>query len=282
MNGDSLASVMIKSGVIVGLTVLGLVIVQFLANRGARTVKTMKQLREARRQQLVTLVQIAQWGANVLIVVSAVLMLLSTLGVDISPIIASVGVLGLAASLGAQSYIKDVIGGVLILIENHFVIGDTIQVGNVSGQVERLTLRATYVRDVNGHLVVVPNGEVRIVANQTKDWSRAVVDVGITDDEDLERVLAILGNLVEELAQDPTYEPRILERPQVLGPLSQVEWARTVRVMAKTEPGEQWGVSRELRKRIGDVFAKEAIATPYPRQEVTVHGLDGKGAGYPA
>lgn len=282
MNGDSLASVMIKSGVIVGLTVLGLVIVQFLANRGARTIKTMKQLREARRQQLVTLVQIAQWGANVLIVVSAVLMLLSTLGVDISPIIASVGVLGLAASLGAQSYIKDVIGGVLILIENHFVIGDTIQVGSVSGQVERLTLRATYVRDVNGHLVVVPNGEVRIVANQTKDWSRAVVDVGITDDEDLERVLAVLGNLVEELAQDLTYEPLILETPKVLGPLSQVEWARTVRVMAKTEPGEQWGVSRELRKRIGDVFAKEGIATPYPRQEVTVHGLDGKSAGYSA
>ena len=128
---------------------------------------------------MVTFVQILRWGADVLIVGSALLMLLSTFGVDITPLLASVGVAGLAVSLGTQSLIKDLIGGFLILAENQYAVGDSIQVGNVSGNVERITLRATYVRDINGYLHIVPNGEVRIVANQTKGWSRALVDVGV-------------------------------------------------------------------------------------------------------
>ncbi len=271
MGDDTLTSLVVTSALIVALTVVGLAFVQFLAKRAIRLIQAMKHMREARRQQLVTFVQIARWGANLLIAGSAVLMLLSTFGVDISPIIASVGVVGLALSLGAQSFIKDFIGGVLILIENQFVVGDTIQIGDVSGQVEQLTLRATYVRDVNGNLVVIPNGEVRVVANQTRDWSRALVDVAIANEEDLSRVVALLNKLAEELAQDLTFGPQILEPPQVLAPLSLVDWAVTVRVMAKTQPGKQWGISRELRKRIGEAFASEGIATPCPRQEVTVH-----------
>ena len=128
---------------------------------------------------MITFVQILRWGADVLIVGSAPLMLLSTFGVDITPLLASVGVAGLAVSLGTQSLIKDLIGGFLILMENQYAVGDSIQVGNVSGNVERITLRATYVRDINGYLHIVPNGEVHIVANQTKGWSRALVDVGV-------------------------------------------------------------------------------------------------------
>jgi small-conductance mechanosensitive channel len=119
-------------------------------------------------------VQVLRWVADIAIAVIALLMLLRTFGVDITPLLASVGVAGLAVSLGAQTLINDLIGGVLILIGNQYVVGDTIKVGDVSGAVERLTLRVTYIRDVNGSLFVVPNGEVRIVGNMTKEWSRAL------------------------------------------------------------------------------------------------------------
>jgi small-conductance mechanosensitive channel len=271
---DGLTSYLISSVLIIAVAALGLIIVQFLSGRALRILHSKEDLREARRQQMVTLVQILRWGAGVLIVGCALLMLLSTFGVDITPLLASVGVAGLALSLGAQTLIKDLVGGFLILAENQYAVGDFIQVGNVSGQVERLTLRATYVRDINGYLHVVPNGEVRIVANQTKEWSRALVDVGVAYEEDLDRALRVLTEAAETFAQDPLLSPQLLEPPQVLGPLSLGDWAITVRVMVKTPPGKQWGVARELRKRILAACEREGITLPYPRQEVLVRRLE--------
>ncbi len=132
----------------------------------------------------------------------------------------------------------------------------------------RITLRATYVRDINGHLHIVPNGEVRIVSNQTKEWSRALVDVGVAYEEDLDRALHVLEGVAAAFAQDPAFEPQLLEPPQVVGPVSLGDWAITVRVMVKTQPGKQWGVARELQKRILATCEREDITLPYPRQEV--------------
>ena len=265
---------LISSGLIVALTALGLIVVQFFGRRALHAVQAMKHLREARRQQLSTFVNILQWGVHLLIVGSAALMLLSTFGVDITPLLASAGVAGLAISLGAQTLIKDLIGGFLVLSENQYVVGDVIQVGNVTGTVERLTLRATYLRDIKGNLHVVPNGEIRVVANQTRGWSRVLVDVGVAYEEDLDRVLRVLGQVAEDFVQDPAFGPELLETPQVLGPLSLGEWAVTVRVMVKTQPGKQWAIKRELQRRINDAFVRENIMSPYPRQEVWVRGLE--------
>jgi len=170
------------------------------------------------------------------------------------------------------------IGGVLILLENQYAVGDSIQVGTVSGVVERITLRATYVRAIDGYLYVVPNGEVRIVANQTKEWSRALVDVGVAYEEDLDRALRVLTEAGEAFAQDPDIGPQLLEPPQVLGPLSLGDWAITVRAMVKTQPGKHWGVARELRKRILAACEREGITLPYPRQEVLVRSLESDGS----
>jgi small-conductance mechanosensitive channel len=275
---DGLTSHLISSALIIAVAALGLIIVQFLSGRALRILRSKEPLHEARRQQMVTLVQILRWGADVLIVGCALLMLLSTFGVDITPLLASVGVAGLAVSLGAQTLIKDLIGGVLILAENQYAVGDTIQMGDVSGQVERITLRATYVRAIDGYLHVVPNGEVRIVANQTKEWSRALVDVGVAYEEDLDRALRVLTETAEAFAQDPDIGPQLLEPPQVLGPLSLGDWAVTVRVMVNTQPGKHWGVARELRKRILAACEREGITLPYPRQEVLVRSLDSDGS----
>lgn len=274
MRLDGLTAPLVSGGLIAGLTVVGLAVVQFLGRRALRFARSIQNIREARRQQLVTLIQILEWGASLLIAGSALLMLLSTFGVDITPLLASAGIAGLAVSLGAQSLIKDLIGGFLILVENQYAVGDSIQLKDVSGQVERITLRTTYVRDINGNLYVVPNGEVRVVANMTKGWSRALVDVGVAYEEDQDRVLSVLEGIAEAFARDPAFGPRLLGPPQVMRPLSLGDWAITVRVMVKTQPGKQWEVARELRKRINATFAQEGIAMPYPRQEVLVRGLE--------
>ena len=275
MKLDGLTSYLISGAVIIAVAALGLAVVQFLSKRSLHIIHSMEHLREERRQQMVTVVQILRWGADILIVGSALLMLLSTFGVDITPLLASVGVAGLAVSLGAQTLIKDLIGGFLILAENQYAVGDSIQVGTVSGQVERITLRATYVRDVNGYLHIIPNGEVRIVANQTKEWSRALVDVGVAYEEDLDRALRVLTETAEAFAQDPDIGPQLMEPPQVLGPFSLGDWAITVRVMVKTQPGKHWGVARELRKRLLAACEREGITLPYPRQEVLLKGSKG-------
>jgi small-conductance mechanosensitive channel len=272
MKEDNWSFLLASSILIVALTALGLAILQFLGKRVDRIIQSAEHLREARRQQLITLVQIFRWGGNLLIVGSAVLMLLSTFGIDVTPLLASAGVTGLAISLGAQTLIKDLIGGFLILMENQYAVGDCIEIGNVSGQVERLTLRATCLRDVNGRLHVVPNGEARIVSNLTKEWSRALVDVGVAYEEDLDRVLSVLRETAESFAQDLAFGSQILEPPQVLGPLTLGDWAITIRVTVKTRPGKQWEITRELKKQILAACEHEGIALPYPRQEVWVRG----------
>lgn len=274
MNEGRLSALLVSGGLIVVLAVLGLAVAQLLIKRALNAVQSMKHLHEARRQQLATLIYILQWGTRLFIVGVAGLMLLSHFGIDITPLLASAGVAGLAISLGAQTLIKDLIGGFLVLSENQYAVGDFIQVGNVTGQVEQLTLRTTHVRDVSGNLHLIPNGEVRVVANQTKGWSRALVDVGVAYEEDLERVFRILEELAASFIQDPTFGPQLLEPPQVLGPMSLGDWAITLRMMVKTLPGKQWAINRELQRRINDVFLRKNITSPYPRQEVWVRGLD--------
>ncbi len=131
-----------------------------------------------------------------------------------------------------------------------------------------MTLRATFLRDLQGTLHVIPNGEIRIVSNFTKEWSRAMVDLGVAYEEDIGRVVATLGKIGQDLYQDEEFAPLLLEQPTVTGVEALGDWTVTVRIMVKTEPGEQWGVARELRRRIKESFEREGIEMPYPRQEV--------------
>lgn len=271
---STLPTHLIHSLLIVALAGLGLVLVYLFSRRALNLVGSLTRVREARRQQLVTLVHALRWVVDVVIVVMALMMLLSTFGVNIAPLLASAGVTGLAVSLGAQSLIKDLIGGVLVLTENQYAVGDTIQIGTVSGQVEEITLRTTHLRALDGSLYIVPNGEVRILANQTRDWSRALVDIGVAYEEDLDRVLRVLEESAAAFAQDPAFAPDLVEPPQVLGPLSLGDWAVTVRLMVKTQPGRQWLIARELRKSVLAVCEREGISLPYPRQEIWTRSLE--------
>jgi small-conductance mechanosensitive channel len=221
-------------------------------------------------QRARTLARVIRSTALVIIVTIAGLMILVELRLDITPLIAGAGIAGVALGLGAQSLISDVIGGFFILMEDQFAVGDAIQVGDIGGGVEKMTLRATFLRDLEGTLHVIPNGEIRIVSNRTKNWSRVVLNLGVAYEEDIGRVVATLGKIGQDLYQDEELAPLLLEEPRVTGVEALGDWTVTVRIMVKTKPGKQWDVARELRRRIKESFEREGIEMPYPRQEVLV------------
>lgn len=200
----------------------------------------------------------------------ALVTVLQELGIPIAPLLASVGVVGLALGLGAQTLVKDVISGIFILVENQYTIGDVVELSGITGTVEEMTLRATLVRDLHGTLHTIPNGEIRVVANRTRDWSRAIVDVAITYEADVDRALALLQTIGEETAVDAATAPLLLEPPQVTGIEGLEDWSVRIRLMVKTLPNQHWGVQRTLRRRIRLEFAQEGIDLAFPRQEVAI------------
>jgi len=267
---------LLTNGLHIAIIVLGVVVgSRFLRVLTARLEELIagEMPTEDEAQRARTLTKVIRSTALVALMTVAGLMILRELGLDIAPLIAGVGVAGLALGLGAQTLIKDIIGGFFILLEDQFAVGDSIRVGDIAGGVEKMTLRATFLRDLEGTLHVIPNGEIRIVSNRTKNWSRAVVNVGVAYEEDIGRVMTALRNIGRDLYQDEKFAPLLLEEPTVSGVEALGDWAVTVRIMVKTKPGKQWDVARELRRRIKDSFEREGIEMPYPRQEVLMRSL---------
>lgn len=221
-----------------------------------------------REKRARTLAGLLRTLGTTLVVILAAMMALREIGLDITPLLAGAGVAGLAIGFGAQSLIRDVIAGFFILLEDQFHVGDVIQAAGVSGQVENITLRLTIVRDLQGRVHFVPNGEIKVVSNLTKEWSRAVLEIGVGYAEDVDRVIRILTEVGETLANDETYGKLILEPPQVLGVEALAESQVTIRMLAKTLPLKQWDVARELRRRVKNRFEKDGIQTPYPHRVV--------------
>lgn len=211
------------------------------------------------RKQAVTLIGICQSASFVVIVLVASLMLLTELGLDITPLIAGASIVGLAISLGAQTFFRDLIGGLFIVVEDQFHYGDYIEVGAVTGEVERITLRATYLRDRDGTLHIIPNGDIRVVSNRTAGFSRAMVDVTVPAAQDTQKIFAALEAVAREANENPVIKPNLLEPLQVLGLEALDANAMRVRVWGKTLPGQQWDVSRALRLRIKERFDTEGI-----------------------
>ncbi|MBP1693519.1 MAG: MscS Mechanosensitive ion channel, partial [Chloroflexi bacterium] len=169
-----------------------------------------KRIDAGQQSRLKTLLRAGTGTLNVIVIVIAILMALLVVGIEITPLLASVGVAGLAVSLGAQTLIKDYIGGIIILFENQFNVGDDIEVGNVIGTVERIELRATYVRDVQGRLFIIPNGEVRILSNNSREWRNALVDLNLAFGTDFAKAIEALRMAVEQAAEDETLKSILL------------------------------------------------------------------------
>jgi small-conductance mechanosensitive channel len=270
-----------------GLRVLAALLVGWIAWRALRLVlrRIERSIGEpdpgtltVHEQRARTLIGLVRSIGVVVIGVLVLFMVLGTVGVELGPLLAGAGVVGLAISFGAQSLVKDIISGLFILFENQFGVGDVIRLDtNVSGAVERMTLRVVVLRDTYGVVHVVPNGEIKRVSNLTRTWSRAVIDVGVAYREDVDRVIAVLKDVGRELAADPQWQPLLLEEVQVPGVESFGDSAVVIRLLAKTLPLKQWDVARELRRRIKQRFDREGIEIPFPHRAVQwVDGTPGR------
>lgn len=232
------------------ITLLGILAVMLLRMITRRAEKRLDILikSDERQKRLKTLLQAGRSLGNVLIILVASLMVLYELDINILPILASAGVAGLALSLGAQTFIKDFFGGVVVLVENQFTVGDTIRVGDLTGKVEQITLRATYLRDLEGNRIAIPNGDIRTVSNLSADWARAVVTLNVPIRADMEQVTQALQHAAEAAAADEPIASFLLSPPEAEGWVDLTETAVRVRLSAKTKPGKQWQVAQALRR----------------------------------
>ena len=212
-----------------------------------------------RQQQLKTLLGVLRGTGLVLIVAFAVLTALPELGVSIAPLTVAAGFASVAVGFGAQNLVRDWISGALILFEDQFAVGETVQIGDSTGRVEELTLRHTVLRDAQGARVHIPNGEIRRVANLSRDFSQMFLDVQIPAGAAGERALAALDRVAAEFRADAAWSPALVDGPRVLGIETLAPSGSTVRLQVRTVPLRQYDVARELRRRILARFAQEGV-----------------------
>jgi small conductance mechanosensitive channel len=223
-------------------------------------------LREKRGR---TISQLLRSVGRVAIVTIAVLLTFNVF-INIAPILAGAGILGLAISFGAQSLVRDIISGFFILLENQFAVGDVIEAAGKSGVVERMTMRVVVLRDLEGAMHVVPNGEIKVVSNRTRGWARAVVDVAIPYTEDVDRIIGVVRDEAAQFSTDPVWGLQLDGPVEVLGIEELRDNSIIIRTLLKTQPGSQWNVAREFRRRLKIRFDRETIESPFQQRRVQV------------
>ncbi len=223
---------------------------------------------QAAEKRIKTLEGVFYSAVKVVIWVLAIMMVLPEFGINVGPVMAAVGVAGLALGFGAQYLIRDLISGLFIILEDQFREGDVIKIAGTSGVVEELNLRQTVLRDLSGAEHHIPNGEIKTTSNLTKSWSRINLDIGVAYDTDIDKAIEVLNKIGNEFAEHKDWKDVITQPPQVLGVNEFGESAIIIKVLGETKPGEQWNAARELRKRIKKTFDKEGIEIPFPYRVV--------------
>ncbi|HWG87212.1 MAG TPA: mechanosensitive ion channel family protein [Candidatus Acidoferrales bacterium] len=219
-----------------------------------------------RAQQVKTVAGVIHSAGVFLIVFFAFMQVLDAFNFNIAPLLASAGIAGLAIGFGAQTLVKDVINGFFILAENQFEVGDTIKASGVSGTVEEITMRRTVLRDSDGTLHIVPNGSIQLVSNMTRDWSQVTLHVSVDYSENSDRIVSLLKEVTESFYNDSAFRQDVVAEPQVHG----IERVRGMEVdylvTVKVRPGKQYGVAREMRRRIKTCFDEQKIKAGAPAQ----------------
>jgi small conductance mechanosensitive channel len=233
-------------------------LVSLIASRGRRG------SREERENRAKTLLGVFNNVANLLVVGGGILMLLDEIGISIAPVIGGAAVLGLAVAFGAQSLIKDYFTGFMVLLEQQYLVNDVIKVGEISGQVERISLRMTVLRDVEGRVHFIPHGQITTVTNLTHGWSRAVFEVSVAYKERVDHVMAVLKKLADDMRQEEAYRLLITGEPVMLGVDSLANSAVVIKFYIQTRPLQQWVVKREMLRRIKNEFDRIGIEIPFP------------------
>jgi len=251
----------------IGLRVLVVLVLAFVVRHALRllTQRLVKQAEsqtraaQAREQQTRTVAGLLFSTGSALILTVALLLVLQLIGINVTPVAAAAGLAGLAVGFGAQHLIRDLINGLFVVFEDQFVVGDTIRVGDMIGRVEHLTLRRTVLRDASGALITIPNGDLRAVANLSRDWSQLFVDVTIAADHPTDRAIEVLAEACSDFRNDADWAAALVDGPRVLGVESLTLGGVTLRIQLRTAPTRQHDVARELRRRIRLRFEQENI-----------------------
>lgn len=250
------------------VTVLALWLVKFIAARVS--IGTEFSRHNVRVQ---TLRSVIASSLRLLIMVSALAAILSEIGVNVTALLAGVSILGLAVSFGAQSLVKDIITGFFVLLEDQYGVGDVVRVngaGGLAGSVEHLNLRVTVLRDLEGTAHIIPNGQILTVSVLSKDWARVVADIDVPHDLKLDTALELIGGVAQILHDDPIWNEKFLEPPEVLGVQALGAVGITIRTVMKVQPKEQWGLSREFKKRIKNAFDAAGLRIPMPQMNLNL------------
>ncbi len=245
------------------------------------TQKSKRRTKGYINQRARTLGRVVTQAVGLFLATIAFFMILSELEVDITPLLAGAGVAGIAIGFAAQNSIRDFIGGFVIMMEDHYNVGDVVKVADITGEVEELGLRRTVLRDLKGILHVVPNGEIRVSSNYTRSISRAFFEVGVAYKENLDRVMGLVKSTWEEMAKDPEWKDKIVsETPWLLRVEEFGDSGIIIRAVGDTRPMQQWTVLGELRRRIKIVFDNEGVEIPWPHIKL-YYGEEKKKAGPP-
>jgi small-conductance mechanosensitive channel len=275
----SVAFLVILAVVLLLLTILIIPKVIYNAVRNSRAEQTEEEL----QKRADTLTSVTVTTLQVVIIFVFVLMIIPQIDsrVSIAPVLTGAGVLGLAVGFGAQSVVKDVLAGLFIIMENQYRKGDVIKIAGETGVVEEINLRRTILRDMDGVYHVVPNGQIIVASNYTKQLSRVNLNIGVSYDTDLDQAISVINRVGKEMAADPFWGPRIISPPRALRVDNLGESSVDIKIVGETKPSQQWHVAGELRLRIKKAFDKEKIEIPWPHTKVYFGNqppkLEGKG-----
>ncbi|MEP7269151.1 MAG: mechanosensitive ion channel family protein [Saprospiraceae bacterium] len=262
-----------------GIKILFILVGGYLINRlsGKFIAKTVRIVvvsdkylsKEAEVKREDTLIRIVGWAASIFILMVAAMMILKELEVPIGPLLASAGIIGIAVGFGGQYLIRDLISGIFIILENQYRIGDSVNFDGTKGTVEDISLRMTTLRDLDGTVHHIPNGDIKRVANLSKDFARVNLNISVAYHSDLDHVIQIINKVGHELAEDPRWKAAIIKEPQYLRVDSLGESSIEMKILGETFPLNKWEVMGELRKRLKQAFDKEGIEIPFP--QVVIH-----------
>lgn len=248
--------------------------VDSLRERAAARVEFLRMQTDRSRQRTEALGAVLRSTSSLVVYGVAAMMILAEFGVSLGPLLAGAGIAGVALGFGAQSLVKDFLSGMFMLLEDQFGIGDVIDVGDATGTVEEIRLRSTRLRDVEGTVWHIPNGEIRRIGNKSQQWARAVMDVEIAYDTDIDLAIRVIKEVADSVWRDRLEEATVLEEPEVWGVQGFGESAMKIRLVLTVEPGKQWNTARVVRRRLKSAFDEAGIEIPFPQRVVWLRSAE--------
>lgn len=254
-----------------GIKILIIIIVTLFALRVAKilSVKIFTPFKKRKKdaeftKRMDTISSVFRYVLFSAILITSAIIILDQVGIAIAPLLTAAGIVGVAVGFGSQSLIKDLISGFFLLVEDQIRVGDVVKIAGKGGLVEKINLRMTILRDLAGNVHYVPNGQIDVVTNMTKDYSRYVFNIGVAYKEDVDQVIEIIKQVDEDLKNDPEFEGDILEPMEILGLDEFADSAVIIKCRTTTKPIKQWRIAREFNRRLKIAFDKQGIEIPFP------------------